>query len=183
MARRGSFPVRVRGTSRRQTDWGVGTGGNGVTNVGNTTPQFVGGAIAITGEPLTLIRIRGYFSVSLLLATAASDGFTGAFGIGLASVTAVATGIGSVPTPIAEANGDNWLYWQAFAVKGAQLFAAGAGPGMEQLGTYFFAEIDSKAMRKLDNELSVYAAVEMGAEVGTANTEVHHNSRVLLLDT
>ena len=177
MPRQRGFP-QVR-SQRRLTAWSDGTGDTGVTAVSSASATFVGMAFSAVVEGLTLIRQRGYFSVQLTLATAANDGFAGAFGIGIASLAAVTAGVSSVPTPITEQSSENWLYWQAFSVKGQQAFSTGGGPGAEQQGTYLRFEIDSKAMRKLPTDMAIYSIVEV-AEVGTAALLVHHDSRTLL---
>ena len=173
---RGSFPVRG---PRRLTAWSSGTGGVTATSFVDTTPAFVGTAIQATIEGLTVIRTRGFFDVRLTLATSANDRMSGAFGIGIASLAAVTAGIASVPTPFTEQAAENWLYWQGFTVAGAQAFSAGGGPGMEQAGTFFRFEIDSRAMRKFAPDQALYAAAEIGAEVGTASCAVFHDSRML----
>ena len=183
MARfRGTFPARAIRTNRRLTSWELGTGGTAVATRAAPGSQFVGSAIALAAgaSRLTVIRIRGYFNIILSLATSAKDGMTGAFGIGLATTAAVTAGIASVPTPITEQNSDNWLYWQAFSVKGAQAYAAGAAPGLEQMNTFKEFIIDSKAQRKMDDEMSIYAALEV-VEVGAATIDFHHDSRALVL--
>jgi len=174
---RGSLRGRARSQSRL-TAWSAGTGGTTPAAIATTTPTFIGQSIFALVEGVTLIRIRGYFSVRLTLATATLDGWAGAFGIGIASLAAVTAGVASVPTPLTEQGAENWLYWQAFEVKGQQLFSTGGGPGLEQHGTYVNKEIDSKAMRKFPTDMSVYAIVEM-VEVGTAGVQIHHDSRVL----
>ena len=141
--------------------------------------MFVGSALVPTVEGLTIARIRGYFEARLTLATAANDGFSGAFGIGIASAAAVALGVNGLPTPLTEQGAENWLYWQAFSVFGAQAYSAGGAPGMEQHGTYFRTEIDTKAMRKFPSDLALYACAEF-VEVGIATMDVWHDSRALV---
>ena len=179
MARlRSGFSPRGRSSGRRTTVWGVGTGGVVTTTISGTGATFVGSAIQATEPSLTVIRQRGYFSVQLLLATAADDSMNGAFGIGIVEDPAFTAGIASVPTPISEAASENWLYWQAFSLVGQQVFAAGGAPGAEMFNTFHRFEIDSKAMRKMDTDKVIYAALEV-TEVGTANVSCHHDSRML----
>jgi len=114
----------------------------------------------------------------LTLATAANDGFEGAFGIGIATAAATAAGGGSVPTPITEDASDNWMFHRYFSVKAGFPFATGADPAGNRFAFVDF-EIDSKAMRKSPLETSLYAALEL-AEVGTAGVLVHFDSRLLV---
>ena len=123
------------------------------------------------------MRIRGEFLAFLSLATDALDGFSGAVGIGIATVTAITAGVASVPTPITEAESDNWLWHRFFALKAGGPFITTADPG-GNLSTQLRIEIDSKAMRKNPLELALYAAVEV-VEVGTATVSFHLDSRVL----
>ena len=176
LRRRGSFPVRGQ---RRLTAWNDGTGGTTTTAISGNGSTFVGSAFQAVSEGLTLIRIRGYFDTRLTLATSANDGFHWAFGIGIASLAAVTAGVASVPTPLTEQGSENWLYWMSGVNRGAQAFSAGGGPGMEQAGTFFRFEIDSKAMRKLPTDLSIYAIIEV-VENGVATMDVMHDSRSLV---
>ena len=180
MARRlrGSFPARVP-SQRRLTTWEDGTGGTANTTITTGSAAFTGQAIQAILPGLTLIRMRGFFSVQLAVATAGGDGFNGAFGIGIATAAAVVAGAASVPTPLIEQDSDQWLYWQGFEVHGAQAFSLAGAPGLEQFGTYVNFEIDSKAMRKFDIVMSIYAMVET-VETGTATAIIRHNSRTLL---
>ena len=174
--RRGSPQVRA---PRRTTNWAAGVGGSAVTGISATTPTFIGSSITPTVPGLTVIRQRGHLRVVLTVATAAGDGFIGAFGIGIASLAAVTAGVSSVPTPITEIGAENWLYWTPIQLIGQQLFASGAGPGAEQLGTFVDIEIDTKAMRKFPPDTAIYAMIEFGTETGTASCNVFFDSRVL----
>ncbi len=126
----------------------------------------------------TVVRIRGYFRAMLTLATVTNDGFHGAFGIGIATLAATTAGGGSVPTPITEQGSDNWLYHRYFSVQAGFPFATGADPAGNFHGFVDF-EVDSKAMRKSPLETAIYASLEV-TRVGTANMEVHFDSRVLV---
>ena len=182
MARRlrGSFPARGFPSQRRLTAWELGTGGSGATAISSTGSTFIGAALGATVDGLTVIRIRGFWSVRLTLATSSLDGMTGAFAIGLATDAAVTAGVASVPTPITEQASENYLYVQYFEVKGAQAFSSGGAPGTEQFGTYLFFEIDSKAMRKMSSDDALYSIVEVGSTIGTTAIQVHHDSRALV---
>ena len=175
---RGSPRGRVVVT-RRSTSWQVGVGGTGLTNISLSTSVFLGSAIQAVTDGATVIRIRGELLVWMSLATASNDGFSGAFGIGLATFAGVTAGIGSVPTPITEDSSDSWLWHRFFSVKSPVLFAQGAGQGGPDTPTSFWVEIDSKAMRKLPTELSIYAAIEV-VETGTAQMHVQLDTRTLI---
>jgi len=175
---RGSHQA-FRSSRKRLTAWAVGTGGTTVDTLINTGSTFIGSAVMPAVEGLTVIRIRGQFGVYQRLATAAGDGFSGIFGIGIATLAAVTAGIASVPTPITEVDDENWLYLQMFDVRSGQIFSAGGAPGAEQHGVVWRFDIDSKAMRKLPEGMALYAACEV-VETGAATLEIVHDSRVLV---
>jgi len=175
---RGSSRVRPIST-RRLTEWDEGPGGVTVTDLTTTVPSFVGSVIVASLPGVTIIRIRGELMVHLRLVTAANDGCRGAFGIGIASAAAVAVGIGSVPTPITEQGADSWMYWKAFSLALPQI-GTGASTGLASLETVSMrVEVDSKAMRKLPQDLNLYAAVELGEITGTIACQVSFDSRIL----
>ena len=178
MARsRGGFGRR---TAKRLTSWDIGVGDASRTVVGSTTPQFLGSALSPIIPGLTLVRTRGSLLISLATVTTARDGLVGAVGIGIASAAAVAAGITSVPTPFTEQSSENWIWWQAFAVTLPQVgtdAATGLGAGTQAATVR--VEIDSKAMRKFEIDQSLYAAIEVGTEVGVASADVFLNTRML----
>ncbi len=170
--RRGSS--RVHPTSnRRKTAWADGPGGTTTRAISAPGASFVGAAVQPLAEGLTVARIRGRLDWYLTLATAASDGFQGAFGIGIATVAAVTAGVASVPTPITEQSSENWLYWTPLSAHGAVVSSTALGEETKQS-----IEIDTKAMRKFPSELSVYAILEL-VESGTATADLHFDSRML----
>ena len=176
---RGTF--RGRGSLRRKTAWSEGPGSGVVTAVSTIAAAFVGSSVALTVEGLTVIRIRGWLHAYLSSAGSALDGMAGAFGIGIATTAAVTAGIASVLTPITEQRSENWLYWTPIQLfcpnigtatsKAIDVAAAGSG--------LLSVEVDMKAMRKFPDEMSIYAAVELSTEVGTAIVQVRFDSRLL----
>ena len=164
---RGSVP-------RRKTSWELGPGSCVRTLVSGVGASFIGDAVQPTIDGLTQARLRGRLHAMLLTGTAAGDGFCGAFGIGLATAAAVAAGAASVPTPITEQAWDGWLYWMPIqlAVQGTTTFEA---------VSYQLIDVDTKAMRKLNEEDAIYAMVEIENEEGTATAEFLFDSRSLLM--
>ena len=177
MARpRGSTLVRGR-TPRRQTSWGVGPGGTASQSLSFSTAVFIGSAIQPVTPGMTVVRIRGELLIHLTVATALG-GYSGAVGIGIASAAAVAAGIASVPAPITESDDQNWMWHRFFQVRSAPILtpAADSNVGTEAV---FRVEIDSKAMRKFDDGLNIYAALE-AVEEGTSVIRFSLDTRVLL---
>ena len=169
--RRGGFPVRTR----RRVGWEEGTGGTGSETVGASSSIIVGSSLAVLADGFTLVRMRGHISAFLTAVTGAGDGFTGAFGIGLATTAAIAVGVSAVPTPITEQDWDGWLYWTPFWCRGVK---ASSTDGANAVSGAFRQEIDSKSMRKVGESMSFYAAFEV-VETGSAVMEFMHDSRML----
>ena len=169
--RRGSFPARG---PRRLNSWDDGTGGVPAQTITGSTVAFVGNAVSVLTDGTTLVRTRGQLDVILAAASAAGDGYQGAFGIGVTTQAAVAVGITAVPTPITEQTWDGWLYWTPISVHvgeataGDKNWASGA-----QRTT-----VDSKAMRKLKEDQSIFAVWEV-TEIGTATATIFWDSRAL----
>ena len=128
------------------------------------------------GASGTVVRIRGHLSALLTSYSAAGDGYHCAVGIGIASAAAFDAGIASVPTPLTEAAWDGWMYHSFFDVHGA-LAAGASAVGVANGGAEL--DIDTKAMRKILDEMTLYAALEV-VELGTAVMEVWTDSRLLL---
>ena len=136
--------------------------------------NFLGSAVQFSTAD-TVIRIRGRFDAFLVSYTSAGDGFQGAVGIGLATLAAVTAGAASVPTPITEQSFDGWLWHSYFGVHGA-LAAGSTSTG----DTHAFSlEIDSKVMRKVGDEVAIYAILEV-VEIGTAVANFFLDSRMLV---
>jgi len=172
MARQTRFRGSPRdGRSARQTSWELGTGGTALTQLSASGASFLGSAIAPVVDGLTLVRTRGILQVQIESGTAVGDGAFGAFGIGRATSAAVAAGIGSVPTPITEQAWDGWLYHSFFAVHRGIT-------GDSSVSNTQSYQIDSKAMRKLPVDESIFAVIEI-VEIGGVILDVWHDSRML----
>ena len=164
---------------RRLTSWELGPGGTAPTPSTAAGQLFLGSTVSPTLDGLTLVRLRGTFDAYLNLATASNDGFAGAFGIGLTTTNATLIGATATPGPITDEAWDGWIFHKYFSLKSPQAHAAGAAPAGETLPGHVNIEVDSKAMRKVVVESSIFAMVEL-VEVGTAGVEFHFNSRMLV---
>jgi len=164
-------------SSKRKTAWGLGPGSSAVTQVSATTAVIMGLGAQSTVEGATVVRIRGEFFAALQSVTAVGDGFIGAFGIGIAQVAAFDAGVGSVPTPVAEAADENWLYHRFFSC----MSTSSAGETWANgISNALRVEVDSKAMRRFDVDRVLYASLEV-AEIGTAAVmDMTFDSRVLV---
>ena len=169
-SRRGSFQ---RGRApRRLTNWGAGPGGTTAVTVTDSAASLLGAGVTF-GSAGTVVRIRGRFTANLTVFAAIANGYTGAIGIGLASEAAFDVGIGSLPTPLTEEKWDGWL-WHTF-------FNAHAGAsGASSVSSAFDMEVDTKAMRKVSDEMVIYAAAEVVRSSGAATMQMFLNSRMLI---
>ena len=172
MARRSGFTHRSR-SYRPSPDWGAGVGSSSPVQVSTSSNGFLGAAVVPTIGEITLRRTRGLFVANLISATSAGDGFFGAVGIGLVTAAAFAAGISSVPTPITEAGWDGWV-WHSFI----EVHKGRADQGAMESQRI---EIDSKAMRKFDQDMVLFAAFEV-TEIATAVADLFLDSRMLFTD-
>ena len=153
---------------KRRTHWtAFGFSAFTVTATGSTLLATATG----THIPETLVRVRGYFEALILSATSVGDGFFGAIGMGVATSAAITAGIGSLPTPITEEDWDGWMLHRYFGCRGGIVGDSGDS-GWEAL------QLDSKAMRKIAEDESLYWAVEV-IETGTATMQLVGSARVL----
>jgi len=165
-----------RGTRgfRRKTAWEEGPGGTTKTAISAGGVSIIGLGAAAAVEGLTLIRLRGKFRHNIQSSTAAGDGLVGAFGINIVKAPAFAIGVTAVPTPIAEQDNEDWLYWMPI-----QLVSSFATEGFGNAGSDLEDHvIDTKAMRKLQVGDTIYAATEL-VLTGTASTVLTFDSRIL----
>ena len=113
-------------------------------------------------------------SMELIETTAAAgDGFNVALGIGVCTAPAFAIGVTAVPNPFDEIDWDGWLWhWMG------TLFSPTGTIGEDSKR---LIEIDSKAMRKFDDQDVVYALAQVG-EVGTSVMDISLMTRMLISD-
>ncbi len=168
---------RSHGRLRRQTSWAEGPSQQPITlsAIGSTAWEFGTGTVE---DGTTLIRTRGEFTLTVILVGAGGDGFDeAAVGIGVTTEEAFAVGgTTSLPSPLADLDWDGWLYHRLLAqFRGFSTTEVGRGP-MEAVRI----EIDSKAMRKFEDGMVVFGAVELGIETGTCQMEFGARTRLLV---
>ena len=180
MARSRGF--RQAPQTRRRKGWEVGIGQVAPqTAITGSSSVIVTSGLQPTIDGLTLLRTRGSLLYFLSLATAALDGFRGAFGIGIVTSAAFTAGAASVPTPITEQGWDGWLFWHRIDATAASPIAGGVSADADALLPLVAGErveIDSKAMRKVAQDETIFAAIEL-VEVGTATFQWAVDSRML----
>ena len=163
------------GRKQRQTVWSAGpfsaaiqSATAGVNTIIDTGQSSGGG--------VTIIRIRGELTMWLEVVTAIGDGFTrvGA-GIGIVSTDAFSAGAGSMPAPLSDPGWGGWMwFYGGGAMIGASTTETFRGP-MEAVRI----PIDTKAMRKIHDNETVFGAVQTVTEVGTATLSFSMGSRML----
>ena len=105
-------------------------------------------------------------------AAAAGNAFIGAVGIGIVSNQAFAIGATAVPMPIDEEDSETWLWHHYVNLVAPSTTDFAPGAVNQRI------EIDSKAMRKVEQNETIYMAVQ-GVETGTIVAEVVANTRML----
>ena len=160
--------------SRRQTAWGFGPGGTGITTFTASGIKIIGAQLVLASGILetTIVRLRGQLEIILQTTGGVGQGFRGAFGIGVVTTAAATIGITAVPSPITELDWDGWMYYTMFGVHHG-LAAVSDGSGHERI------DVDTKAMRKFGDEQTLLAVMEV-VEIGTADMDVFFDSRMLL---
>ena len=174
--RRGLTRGRTIVSNRRSTGWEEGPGGTTNTQLVAVGSAFTGTVLQAVVDGLTLVRLRGQLQLFLSAASTATSGFAGAFGIGVATNAALAVGINAVPTPITEQQWNGWLFWTPIQFHSV---TATIGDGVNAASVSQFITVDSKAMRKVPVEQSIYAALELSTEIGAATLNAFFDSRVL----
>ena len=172
---RGSSPVRR--APRRKTSWEFGPGGTAVTTISAPTTTVIGGGVAAAENGLTLVRLRGSLQAYLKTGDGANAGFHCTFGIGIASADAFAVGVTALPNPGDDPGWPGWLYWRVFDIHAfSATIAESFGPN--GLASVQF-EVDSKAMRKLGINETIFASLQT-IEAGTSTMSIFFESRALV---
>jgi len=148
--------------SKRQLQW-VGSADQGFVAVGANASIIHQSNATLGGT--TIVRTRGGFSLAPA-SRAVTLEVIGAIGIGLVSDQAFAAGAGSIPGPFTDSDWSGWLYWAPFQYLWEVTTDIGrAVIGPNQGGG---AEIDSKAMRKVQANETLVVMVESQAGAFTA---------------
>ncbi len=154
---RGSF--RGRGSVRRQTDWGISIKTSATVPIAAATKVLVisipAVALGLVG-PGTIVRTRGYVSVGTDQLGGSEDQI-GAFGFAFVNEQARAAGAASIPGPFTNQNFEGWFVHGAFGQSYFVQTAVGFNANIAQR-----YEVDSKAMRKYDEDLGLVFMVENG---------------------
>ena len=152
--------------------------GDGPVTAGLQGFTAAGNVIVATGQAFggfaTIARIRGELVMWIEVATAVGDGYRRVYaGIGIASNDAFAVGASALPSPLLDP-GWSWLWFHAGgAIVALETTEVGRGP----LAAVRIP-IDTKAMRKIGDNETVFAAVAADTEIGTATLTFSFTTRM-----
>ncbi len=167
---------RVQSSPKRASLWGAGPSSAAIQSLSAS------GALAVdTGQsfvgPSTLVRIRGMLTIWLESVGSIGDGFTQVVaGIGICSTDAFTTGLGAIPNPIGDIDWP-WIWYQNVGAMVGQSVTESENTGeLAQVRL----PIDSKAMRKIKSNETVFGRIQVGAEVGVTILSFTMDTRMLL---
>lgn len=167
---------------RRLTSWSFGPDTAQASQSVTASGKFgLSVFINILQDGLTLVRTRGQIKLWLEAATAAANGYIGAFGICRVSTQAATIGSTAVPGPIAEDDWDGWLFYEHIQCVAPAALNSGVASDLDQLAPVTATQvitIDSKAMRKVKENDALLGIFEL-TEVGTATLRFAGGMRML----
>ena len=169
MARRRGFTRFVRPAPKTKIwiGWTIAT--TQITADASTLVSTLNAA-ALAFRPFTILRTRAILNVATDQ-TAASEFPKGALGKMVVSEEAATAGSASIPDPVADSDGD-WYVWQPFE---ADFVLGAAAVGFYNIGWQY--TIDSKAMRKVGNNKQVITMIE---EVNAFGVDISVAGRMLI---
>jgi len=173
----GTFRGRGRAIApKRQMFWSEGprTFNPSIQSVGSAS-KFAWNLGQSSGGGITIVRIRGAVDVWLEVATTVGDAFGDvAFGIGVVSGDAFAAGAASMPGPLSDPDWDwMWVHYLGAVVSLTTVESALEGLAATRI------EIDTKAMRKLKPNQTVFGVLETEDETGAVTLSFSAFTRML----
>ncbi len=165
--RRGASAI----SSNRRTQWTASADIAGYTTLAaaaSVLDQTLSNAVQTT-----VMRTRGSISVLSDQIITSEEPF-GAIGMCIVSDQAAAVGISSIPTPMTEAESDLWFVHEFFYAPVTFVTAVGMGDISQ---TFHF---DSKAMRKVAPNETIFGSVSAETEVGAATLAFVADTRMLV---
>ncbi|WP_141081785.1 hypothetical protein [Campylobacter concisus] len=129
----------------------------------------------VNQDGVTLVRLRGNLTLGFGEVPAAGNAARVAVGVGVTTAEAFAIGATAIPSPLADAEWDGWL-WHTFAPLVALTNAIEQSEGTSAVRI----DVDSRAMRKLTVDMVVFAAIEVENLSGVTDVRALFDSRMLL---
>jgi len=154
MARKSGF-VRRNNVMRRETIWlGIDDTTNTLSTASTAALILSFNAAALALRPFTIVRTRlNFFAESDQ--DAAAERYLVTLGAAVVSDEAVAIGVTAIPTPQTEAGSDLWFLYETIIGRFGGATATGE--------TGRSLQVDSKAMRKVEDGQDVVFVIETGS--------------------
>ncbi len=142
------------GRNRRESIWAfIQTSEISIGAAGTAVLAFTLSAGALALRPFTIVRTRvNWYGRSDV--AAGGEEWGGALGFAVVSDQATAIGVTAVPTPITDQGSDLWFVYD-------QMFGKFGGTAVEEQGRS--KDVDSKAMRKVEDGQDLAIVLETGA--------------------
>ncbi len=153
---------RARGGPRREFSWFEIEPVSAVLTVAGGTIFNSMSAVELARRPFTIMRTHLTCWIESDQ-SAASEKQLAAIGLAVVSDQAAAAGVGSIPTPITDDDSDLWFVHK-FLMSNF-LFASGVGFAEGQSAGMLY-EVDSKAMRKVNDGEDIVVVAEVDAVIG-----------------
>ena len=170
-------PQRGSSSPRRKTSWIIGPDQALIASFTSAGSRLWSLGVQTGLDANTIVRIHGEYTLSLSAVTSIGDHFAAVgLGIGLCTDEAFAAGVASVPGPLTDHDWDGWMWHSLHGMfRGVETTEVQRGP-MEAVRE----KIDSKAMRKFDEGMTVFGAVELGTETGAVTLDFTVRTRMLI---
>ena len=153
MPRGRSFVSRGQARARRESSWlSIDAAANSVDNSVVLTHTMT--AAELARRPFTVVRTRMTVSIATDQLSA-DESQVGAIGLCVVSSQAVAIGVTAVPTPLTDLASDLWFVHQPLLSE----MILNTAIGFDSNGGHVY-EIDSKAMRKVNDDEEIIVVVE-----------------------
>ncbi len=173
MARRFTRTRGRSGAPRRESLW-VSLDGS-ATNLAAAGATLINSASAglLALRPFTIVRthITWQLSSDQVVAT---EVYSAAIAGAVVSDQASAIGITAVPTPITDQGSDLFFFWD-YAIRKYEFHS---DVGVEEVGV--MQKIDSKAMRRVDDDQDVVFVIENDPAIGTDGSSLRAAGRFLI---
>ncbi len=169
-SRKSGFILRA-GVMRRETFW-LGIGHNSVALAASATAALTNSTPAdiLAQRPFTIVRtIINWLAHSDQ--SAATENYVGNVGYSVVSEQAIAIGISAVPTPATDQGSDMFFLHQSWEGRFELV-------GADVTTNLVSREVESKAMRKVEDGQDIAFAVEAG--IGEAGVTIKTVGRMLI---